>query len=34
LAHQLNGKCYHQHWLHNLMVSSSLMGTRPNAPAI
>jgi hypothetical protein len=34
LAHQLNEKCYHQNWLHNLMVSSSLMGARPNAPAI
>jgi hypothetical protein len=34
LAHQLNGKCYHQHWLHNLMISTSLMGARKNAPAI
>lgn len=34
LAHKLNGKCYHQHWLHNLMIATSLMGARKNAPAI
>lgn len=34
LAHRLNGKCYHQHWLHNLMIASSLMGVRKFAPAI
>lgn len=34
LVHQLNGKCYHQHWLHNLMISTSLMGARKIAPAI
>ncbi len=34
LAHQLNGKCYHQHWLHNLMIATSLMGASKNAPAI
>ena len=33
-AHRLNGKRYHEHWLHNLMVSTSLMGFRNHAPAI
>ena len=33
-AHQLNGKRYHEHWLHNLMVSTSLMGFRSHEPAI
>ena len=33
-AHRLNGKRYHEHWLHNLMVSSSLMGFRNHEPAI
>jgi hypothetical protein len=33
-AHQLNGKRYHEHWLHNLMVSTSLMGFRNRIPAI
>ncbi len=33
-AHQLNGKRYHEHWLHNLMVSTSLMGFRSREPAI
>ena len=33
-AHRLNQKCYHNHWLHNLMVSTSLMGFRNTAPAI
>jgi hypothetical protein len=33
-AHQLNGKRYHEHWLHNLMVSTSLMGYRSPKPAI
>jgi len=27
-AHRLNGKRYHEHWLHNLMASTSLMGFR------
>lgn len=27
-AHRLNGKQYHEHWLHNLQVSASLMGRR------
>jgi hypothetical protein len=33
-AHRLNGKRYHEHWLHNLMVSTSLMGFRNRPPAI
>lgn len=27
-AHRLNGKQYHEHWLHNLQVSTSLAGLR------
>ena len=33
-VHRLNGKRYHEHWLHNLMVSTSLMGFRNPKPAI
>ena len=33
-AHRLNGKRYHEHWLHNLMASTSLMGFRNRQPAI
>jgi hypothetical protein len=33
-AHRLNGRRYHQHWLHNLMASTSLMGFRNPQPAI
>jgi hypothetical protein len=33
-AHRLNGKRYHEHWLHNLMTSTSLMGFRNLTPAI
>ena len=33
-AHRLNGKRYHEHWLHNLMASTSLMGFRNHVPAI
>ena len=33
-AHRLNGKRYHEHWLHNLMASTSLMGFRYPIPAI
>ena len=33
-AHRLNGKRYHEHWLHNLMASTSLMGFKNRAPAI
>jgi hypothetical protein len=33
-AHRLNGKRYHEQWLHNLMVSTSLMGFRNPKPAI
>lgn len=33
-AHRLNGKRYHEHWLHNLMVSTSLRGFRNRTPAI
>jgi hypothetical protein len=33
-AHRLNGKRYHDHWLHNLMASTSLMGFRNHKPAI
>ena len=34
LAHRLNGRRYHEHWLHNLMASTSLMGFRDLKPAI
>ena len=33
-AHRLNGKRYHEHWPHNLMVSTSRMGFRAPKPAI
>jgi hypothetical protein len=33
-AHRINGKRYHEHWLHNLMASTSLMGFRNLTPAI
>ena len=33
-AHRLNGKRYHEHWLHNLMASTSLLGFRSPKPAI
>jgi hypothetical protein len=33
-AHRLNGKRYHEHWLHNLTASISLMGFRNPKPAI
>jgi hypothetical protein len=33
-AHRLNGKRYHEHWLQNLMASTSLMGFRSPKPAI
>ena len=33
-AHRLNGRRYHDHWLHNLMASTSLMGFRNRVPAI
>jgi hypothetical protein len=33
-AHRLNGKRYHEHWLHNLMASTSLRGFRNTKPAI
>jgi len=33
-AHRLNGKRYHDHWLHNLNASTSLMGYRNRTPAI
>jgi hypothetical protein len=33
-AHRLNQTRYHEHWLHNLMTSTSLMGFRKSAPAI
>jgi hypothetical protein len=33
-AHQLNGRRYHEHWLHNLMASTSLMGFKSPIPAI
>lgn len=29
-AHRLNHRQYHQHWLHNLQVSSSCLGFRPS----
>ena len=33
-AHRLNGKRYHEHWLHNLVASTSLMGFKNPEPAI
>jgi hypothetical protein len=33
-AHRLNGRRYHEHWLHNLMASTSLMGFKSLLPAI
>jgi len=33
-AHRLNRKRYHEHWLHNLIASTSLMGFRNLTPAI
>ena len=33
-AHRLNQFCYHEHWLHNLMTSTSLLRYRKTAPAI
>jgi hypothetical protein len=33
-AHRLNERHYHEHWLHNLMASTSLMGYRNPKPAI
>jgi hypothetical protein len=33
-AHRLNGRRYHEHWLHNLMTSTSRMGFRSHKPAI
>jgi hypothetical protein len=33
-AHRLNRKRYHEHWLHNLMASTSLLGFRSPKPAI
>ncbi len=33
-AHRLNGKRYHEHWLHNLMASTSLLGFKSPIPAI
>ena len=33
-AHRLNGRRYHEHWLHNLMASTSLMGFKSPIPAI
>jgi hypothetical protein len=29
-AHQLNGRVYHRNWLHNLLISTSVAGGRPN----
>ena len=29
-AHKLNGRVYHPNWLHNLLISTSLTGGRPN----
>jgi hypothetical protein len=34
LAHRLNGRRYHEHWFHNLIASTSLMGFRNHVPAI
>jgi hypothetical protein len=28
-AHKLNGRVYHDNWLHNLLISASLAGTEP-----
>lgn len=33
-AHRLSGKRYHEHWLHNLMTATSLLGRRKSTPAI
>jgi hypothetical protein len=33
-AHRLSGKRYHEHWLHDLMASTSLMGFKNRIPAI
>jgi hypothetical protein len=33
-AHRLNEKRYDEHWLHNLMASTSLMGFRNPKAAI
>lgn len=33
-VHRLNGRRYHEHWLHNLTASTSLMGLRQLTPAI
>ena len=33
-AHRLHGKRYDEHWLHNLMASTSLMGCKTFKPAI
>jgi hypothetical protein len=33
-AHRLNGRRYHEHWLHDLMASTSMMGFRNSKPAI
>jgi hypothetical protein len=29
-AHKLNGRVYHRNWLHNLLISTSVTGGRPN----
>ena len=29
-AHKLNGRVYHRNWLHNLLISTSVAGGRPN----
>ena len=29
-AHKLNGQVYHRNWLHNLLISTSVAGFRPN----
>ena len=33
-AHRLRGKRYHEDWLHDLMVASSLLGLKSPRPAI
>lgn len=33
-AHRLSGKRHHDHWLHNLNASTSLLGRRKSTPAI
>ena len=33
-AHRLRGKRYHDHWLHDLMVATSLLGLKSPKPAI